>query len=75
LFYNEAEGDTLNRKSDAIYAMVRDFKSRGIPIDGVGLQLHLARLDYDTGPVAANIERLMKLGLKFTSRNLTWLCP
>ena len=28
LFYSEAEGDTLNRKSDAIYAMVRDFKNR-----------------------------------------------
>jgi len=47
LFYNEAEGDTLNRKSDAIYAMVREFKNRGIPIHGVGLQLHLPRLDYD----------------------------
>jgi endo-1,4-beta-xylanase len=64
LFYNEAEGDTLNRKSDAIFAMVRDFKNRGIPIDGVGLQLHLPRLDYDTGSVAANIERLTKLGLQ-----------
>ena len=64
LFYNEAEGDALNRKSDAIYAMVRDFKSPGIPIDGVGLQLHLPRLDYDTGAVAANIERLTKLGLQ-----------
>jgi endo-1,4-beta-xylanase len=64
LFYNEAEGDTLNRKSDAIYAMVRDFKNRGVPIDGVGLQLHLPRLDYGTGAVAANLERLTKLGLQ-----------
>lgn len=37
LFYNEAEGDTLNHKSDAIYAMVKDFKGRDVPIDGVGL--------------------------------------
>jgi len=44
--------------------MVRDFRNRGIPIDGVGLQLHLPRLDYDTGPVAANIEQLTKLGLQ-----------
>ena len=34
LFYNEAEGEGLNRKSDTIYAMVRDFKRRGVPIDG-----------------------------------------
>ena len=38
LFYNEAEGEGMNRKSDAIYAMGRDFKQRGVPIDGVGLQ-------------------------------------
>jgi endo-1,4-beta-xylanase len=64
LFYNEAEGDTLNRKSEAIYAMVRDFRNRGVPIDGVGLQLQLPRLDYDTGAIAANMERLTKLGLQ-----------
>jgi endo-1,4-beta-xylanase len=31
LFYNEAEGEALNRKSDALYAMVRDFGERGVP--------------------------------------------
>jgi endo-1,4-beta-xylanase len=30
LFYNEAEGEGLNRKSDAIYERVRDFKRRGV---------------------------------------------
>ena len=39
LFYNEAEGEGMNRKSDAIYAMVKDFRQRGVPIDGVGLQM------------------------------------
>ena len=41
LFYNEAEAETVNPKSDAIYAMVRDFPARGVPIDGVGLQMHI----------------------------------
>src|ERR1700733_14141430 len=36
LFYNDAKGEGLNPKSDAIYAMVKDFKHRGVPIDGVG---------------------------------------
>lgn len=36
LFYNEAGAEVVNPKSDAIYAMVRDFRQRGIPIDGVG---------------------------------------
>jgi endo-1,4-beta-xylanase len=64
LFYNEAEGEGLNRKSDAVYAMVKDFKRRGVPIDGVGLQLHISQLDLDTAAIAANIARLTALGLQ-----------
>jgi endo-1,4-beta-xylanase len=64
LFYNEAEGEGLNRKSDAVYDLMKNFKKRGIPIDGVGLQLHISRLDYDTAAVAANIKRLAALGLQ-----------
>jgi len=64
LFYNEAEGEGLNRKSDAIYAMVQDFKRRGVPIDGVGLQLHIPTLDLDIPAIAANIARLTGLGVQ-----------
>jgi endo-1,4-beta-xylanase len=64
LFYNEAEGEGLNRKSDAVYAMVKDFKRRGVPIDGVGLQMHISGLDLDTVPIAANIARLNGLGVQ-----------
>jgi endo-1,4-beta-xylanase len=64
LFYNEAEGEGLNRKSDAIYAMVKDFKHRGVPIDGVGLQLHILRLDFAPAAIGANIARLTALGVQ-----------
>ena len=64
LFYNEVEGEGMNTKSDAVYAMVKDFKKRGVPIDGVGLQLHISRLDFDTAAVAANIARLARLGIQ-----------
>jgi endo-1,4-beta-xylanase len=64
LFYNEAEGEGLNRKSDAIYAMVKDFRSRGVPIDGVGLQMHIPQLEFDTTAVASNIARLTALGIQ-----------
>jgi endo-1,4-beta-xylanase len=68
LFYNEAEGEGLNRKSDAIYAMVKEFKRRGVPIDGVGLQMHVPTLDADMPAVAAdissNIARLTALGVQ-----------
>jgi endo-1,4-beta-xylanase len=68
LFYNEAEGEGLGRKSDAIYAMVKDFKRRGVPIDGVGLQMHIPTLDADlpsvTADVSSNIARITALGLQ-----------
>jgi endo-1,4-beta-xylanase len=67
LFYNEAEGEELNRKSDAIYAMIKNFKRRGVPVDGVGLQMHIPTLDADPAIIAnisANIARLTALGVQ-----------
>jgi endo-1,4-beta-xylanase len=64
LFYNENGGEGLNQKSDAIYAMVKDFRHRGVPIDGVGLQMHIAEPDFDTNALAINIARITALGLQ-----------
>jgi endo-1,4-beta-xylanase len=64
LFYNEAEAENLGEKSDAVYALVKDFKKRGVPIDGVGMQLHILDLNFDAKSVAANIARLTTLGLQ-----------
>jgi endo-1,4-beta-xylanase len=64
LFYNDNGGEDLSRKSDAIYAMVKDFKQRGVPIDGVGLQMHVPNLELDTAAVTANIARLTALGVQ-----------
>ncbi len=64
LFYNEAEAETLNPKSDAIYAMVRDFRQRGVPIDGVGFQMHIAHLHADVASISANIKRFTALGVQ-----------
>jgi endo-1,4-beta-xylanase len=65
LFYNEFASEGLSDKSTAVYNMVKDMKSRGIPIDGVGLQMHIG---YNTNPtaadVAANMQRIADLGLK-----------
>ncbi len=65
LFYNDYNNEGLNPKSDAIYRLVQDLRSRGVPIHGVGLQMHL-RVDLppDTQAVAANMERLAQLGLQ-----------
>lgn len=64
LFYNDYSADSLNRKSAAIYRLVRDMLRRGVPIHGVGLQMHV-ELSNPPKPcsVAANIRRFRKLGL------------
>ncbi|HLM79000.1 MAG TPA: endo-1,4-beta-xylanase [Terriglobales bacterium] len=64
LFYNEAEAETMNPKSDAIYAMVRDFRERGVPIDGVGFEMHIAHLHADVASISANIKRFTALGVQ-----------
>jgi endo-1,4-beta-xylanase len=64
LFYNEAEAEALNPKSEAIYAMVRDFRQRGVPIDGIGFQMHIANLRADVDSISANIGRFTALGVQ-----------
>lgn len=65
LFYNDYAAEGLNAKSDAVYAMVKDFKRRGVPIGGVGLQMHLALTDAaKLSSLDANIRRLAELGLQ-----------
>lgn len=65
LFYNDYDAEGVNAKSDAIYAMVEDFKRRGVPIDGVGLQSHIMGLKtVDIGSIVANMSRLAKLGVQ-----------
>ncbi|MHB8627695.1 MAG: endo-1,4-beta-xylanase [Aggregatilineales bacterium] len=65
LFYNDYNGEGSGRKSDMIYALVKDLKARGVPIDGVGLQMHVG-IDHPPNPTAvrANIARLGALGLQ-----------
>ena len=64
LFYNDYGGEGLGAKSDAIYNLVRGMLQRGLPIHGVGLQMHVG-LNNAPPPadVAANIQRLTALGL------------
>jgi len=64
LFYNEAGAEVVNPKSDAIYAMVRDFRQRGVPIDGVGFQMHIEKLRADVASISANIKRFTALGVQ-----------
>jgi endo-1,4-beta-xylanase len=64
LFYNDYDADGMDVKSEAVYKLVKGLKERGVPIDGVGLQMHLSLKTAPTAEeLAANIKRLVALGL------------
>jgi endo-1,4-beta-xylanase len=64
LFYNDYGGEGLNQKSDRIYDLVRGLRAQGVPIDGVGLQMHITAANPpSTASIAANMSRLASLGL------------
>lgn len=68
LLLNDYNAGGKGKKSDAIYNLVSSMRSRGIPIDGVGLQMHIgtslsARASMPTD-VAWNMARLNALGLE-----------
>ncbi len=64
LFYNDYGGEGINHKSDAIYDLVTGMLERGVPVHGVGLQMHLISDTAPPGRVAENMERLAELGLQ-----------
>jgi GH35 family endo-1,4-beta-xylanase len=64
LFYNDYGAEGLGRKSDRVYELVRSLLAGGVPIHGVGLQMHVeAGTAPSAGEVAQNMRRLADLGL------------
>ena len=65
LFYNDYNNEDMGLKSNAIFNLVKGMVERGIPINGVGLQMHLI---LDSPPqktdVVKNMQRLGDLGLE-----------
>jgi endo-1,4-beta-xylanase len=64
LIYNDYGGEGLNRKSNDVYALVRDLRQGGL-VDGVGLQMHISASSFPAvADIRANIQRLADLGLR-----------
>jgi endo-1,4-beta-xylanase len=64
LFYNDYSNAGISAKSDAIYKMAQDFLARGVPLHGIGLQMHLTNTNTDLTGIEPNIKRLTDLGLQ-----------
>lgn len=65
LYLNEYGAEGAGAKSDYVYNLVQGMLARGIPIHGVGLQMHTGSADASpsAAQVATNMQRLAALGL------------
>lgn len=63
LFYNDFLAEGVNAKADGILAFVKGMRARGIPIDGVGFQGHIA-VNPDLVSYAANMKRFNDAGFE-----------
>jgi endo-1,4-beta-xylanase len=64
LFYNDYSAEATNAKSDAIFKMAQDFKERGVPLNGIGLQMHFTASPPPLASIEANMKRIAGLGLQ-----------
>jgi endo-1,4-beta-xylanase len=65
LIYNDYGCEGAGSKSDRQYTLLRGLKEAGVPVHGVGLQMHIQAAHAPrVQDVSANIERLGALGLR-----------
>lgn len=69
LFYNDYNLETPGAKQDSVFTLLSDFKTRGVPIDGIGFQAHLlVNADGSGVPsqqtLTTTFQRFAALGLK-----------
>lgn len=62
LFYNDYGQEWGGPKLDSMIAILIKFKNRGIPISGVGIQMHID-IHVDTARVSSALKRLAATGL------------
>jgi len=65
LFYNDYEAEDMGAKSNAVFGLVKELKSLGVPIHGVGLQAHLINGWRASEDNRTNVRRIAGLGLEW----------
>jgi endo-1,4-beta-xylanase len=65
LFYNDFAAEGMNAKADAVYSLVSRLIHQGVPVNGVGMQMHLeAGKAPAAGEIEKNMNRLAALGVE-----------
>jgi endo-1,4-beta-xylanase len=64
LILNDFHNEAINDISNEMYSYIKDAKSRGIPIDGLGMQMHIDGTHPPTkDEVVSNMKRFGEIGL------------
>jgi endo-1,4-beta-xylanase len=63
LIYNDFNIEEMNEKSNAVYEMAADLVQRGVPIHGIGFQMHLLNSGLNNESFSRNMGRFALLGL------------
>jgi endo-1,4-beta-xylanase len=64
LFLNEHAAEGMGQKAQGLYALAQGLLAAGVPLDGIGIEMHVVLGGPLTGAdLAANMQRLADLGL------------
>lgn len=75
LYLNDFNVEGVNAKSTAMFNLVRDLRRQGVPIDGVGVQGHLATQFGFPGDIQQNLRRFVDLGVEVAITELDVRMP
>lgn len=64
LFYNEYGLPYDDVKRERVHRLLEDLLDQGVPIDGIGIQMHCVGIQPSPGQVRRTIEQFQELGLK-----------
>ncbi|HEU4389440.1 MAG TPA: endo-1,4-beta-xylanase [Blastocatellia bacterium] len=70
LYYNDFNTEGMNSKSTAAFNLIRDLRAQGVPIDGVGFQMHLINPFRVQQQHRDNFSRFASLGLELSITEL-----
>ncbi|MCC8246401.1 endo-1,4-beta-xylanase [Saccharothrix luteola] len=63
LYFNDYGVESVNAKSNAYLALIKDLKAQGVPVHGFSAQSHLSTRYGFPGDLEANLKRFAALGL------------
>jgi endo-1,4-beta-xylanase len=64
LFYNDYGLSYDEEKREKVYELLSDLLEKGVPVDGIGLQMHFIGVRAEPGQVRQTIKKFQELGLE-----------